>query len=126
RHVVDGATHLPALNDLLDRGEPFLKLALARLLLQHDLGEDVDRLRELGKIDQRLIPDDNAGGFEPAHTLKAGPGGEAGSGGKLLDRLAPVVLQRGQDLHIDPVERGRSLRGHSSLQPSESSLTATV
>jgi len=71
-HIVDSAAHLPALDDLLDGGKPLLELALPRLLLQDDLGEDVDRLGEPGDIDQCLIADDGAGGFEPSHALEAG------------------------------------------------------
>ena len=126
RHVIDGAAHLPALDDLLDCGEALLKIALARLLLKDDFGEDGDRLGKFGDIDQCLIADDRAGSFKPANALEAGTCRQARSCGQLLNGLAPVALQRGQDLDVDPVERRSSLRAHGNLQPSESSLTATV
>src|SRR5215813_7777567 len=51
RHIVDGAAHLPALDDLLDRGEPFLEIALTCLLLKDDFGEDRDGLRQPSDVD---------------------------------------------------------------------------
>src|SRR4026207_710667 len=42
RDVIDVAAHLPALNHLLDRGQPLLEAAAIGLFLQDDLGKDVD------------------------------------------------------------------------------------
>src|SRR5215471_12468507 len=59
-HVIDGAADLPALDHLVDRGEPLLEPAAIGLPLEDDFGEDVDRPRQPGKLDHRLISGDDA------------------------------------------------------------------
>ena len=60
RHVIDGAADLPALDDLVDRGEPLLEPAAIGLPLEDDFGEDVDRPRQPGKLDHGLVSGDDA------------------------------------------------------------------
>src|SRR3954466_15264927 len=50
RDVVDGAADLPALDDGVDRGQPLFEPAAVGLLLQVDLGKDVDRPRQPAKL----------------------------------------------------------------------------
>src|SRR5262249_21714956 len=55
RHVIDGTANLPALDDVVDRGEALLEAAAIGLPLQDDFGEDVDRPRQPGKLHHGLI-----------------------------------------------------------------------
>ena len=59
-HVIDGAADLPALDDLVDRGEPLLEPAAIGLPLEDDFGEDVDRPRQPAELDHGLVSGDDA------------------------------------------------------------------
>ena len=65
RHIIDVAADLPALDDVLDRCQAFFEAATIGLLLQDDLGKDVDRLRQPAKLDDGVIAGDDARGDSP-------------------------------------------------------------
>ena len=92
--IIDVAAHLPALDDLVDRGKPLLETAAIGVLFQDDLGEDVDRPRQLPKLDHGLIAGDDAGRFQPADPLERGTRRQSYRFGELLDGRTSVALQR--------------------------------
>src|SRR5262249_26812824 len=58
RHVIDGAADLPALDHLVDRGEPFLEPAAVGLSLEVVFGAEVDRPRHAAEPDNGVISGD--------------------------------------------------------------------
>ena len=105
RDVIDVAADLPALDDVVDRGQPLFEAAAIGLLLQDDLGKDVDRPRQPAKLDDGVIARDDARGFKPPHALERRPRRQPDRLRQLLDGGASVALQGGEnpDVDVDPM-----------------------
>src|SRR6516164_9003557 len=117
RHVIDGAADLPALDDVVDRGEALLEPAAIGLPLEDDFGEDVDRPRQPGKLDYGLIPGNDARGFQTPHPFERRPRRQPHGLRQFLDGRAAVALERGENLDVDAIQCRRALGGHKHLMP---------
>src|SRR4029078_7458577 len=85
------------------------------LLLQVDLGKDVDRSGQAAKLHHGVIARDDPGASQPPHALERRPRRQPDCLRQLLDGGAAVALQGGENPDVDTIECGRALGGHEYL-----------
>jgi hypothetical protein len=88
---------------LFDRRQKSSEIDLA-MVLERDLGEDRERLPELGDVDLRRIADDVPFRLQFLDPHQAGTGREVDEFGQFHIGDAAVLLQFVKDLDVDPVE----------------------
>ena len=113
--IVDRAAHLPALDHIVDPEETLLESRLPVLLVEDDLGEDIDGPLQVRDVYDGLVSGYDFRRFEAAHALEARARRQSHPLGQLLNGRAPVALKGRQYVDVNAIQCGRASCDHGCL-----------